>query len=280
MTDITDAYEIHAPIAAAIPLVVDSPHSWRTPPPDFGTSADEEDLLTSWDAWVDEMFSAAPIVGGTLLAARFPRFYLDANRARDDIDPELLASPWPEPLNPSAKSAAGMGVIRRLALPDRPVYDRLLPVSEVQHRLATYYDPYHNALSGLINAAHERFGKVLHLDCHSMKSVGNAMNDDAGRPRPDIVVSDRNNTTADPELTRAIGDLFGQRGYAVGINDPYKGAELISLYSDPLKDRHSIQIELNRRLYMDEKNFTKNPEPFRQLQSDINGVLSDLANAL
>jgi N-formylglutamate amidohydrolase len=37
----------------------------------------------------------------------------------------------------------------------------------------------------------------------------------------------------------------------VAINRPFKGAELVAAYSNPARGRHSLQIEINRRLYMD-----------------------------
>jgi N-formylglutamate deformylase len=41
-------------------------------------------------------------------------------------------------------------------------------------------------------------------------------------------------------------------GYTVKVNDPYKGVELVRAYSDPARGRHSLQLEINKRLYMDE----------------------------
>jgi N-formylglutamate deformylase len=273
------AYMIEGPVPPTIPLVVDSPHSWRHYPNDFHPVARKEDLLTSWDAYVDELFGATPSLGGVLLSARFPRFYIDANRRRDDIDPDLLSEPWPEPVAPTGKSAAGMGLLRRLALPDVPVYGRPLTVAELRRRIEQCYDPYVAALEALIDITADRFGHVMHLDCHSMKSRGNTMNTDAGRIRPDVVVSDQDGYTADSELTRYLAGLIADLGYRVAINDPYKGGDLVVRTGRPVANRHSIQIEINRALYMDEASFQKSTQ-FDKVRSDLAQVIERLGASL
>ena len=265
---------------AATPIVFDSPHSFRDWPRDgTPTIAPEEALLTSWDAWIDELWAEASAGKAPTLAAGFHRAYIDANRARDDIDPELLDSAWPEPLQPTSKSRAGMGLIRRFALPEVPLYDQLLSVDDVRSRLVDCYDPYHAALSRLVDAAHARFGLSCHIDCHSMKSIGNTMNKDSGRPRQDIVVSDLDGTSASPVLVRWFASNFEGLGYRVQVNDPYRGAELIRRHGDPSHGRHSVQVEINRALYMDERRFIRN-DGYGTLASNLATFVGRLAKAL
>jgi N-formylglutamate deformylase len=250
------------------PVVVDSPHSWGAWPDDVPTIASAEDLATSWDAFVDELWLTAVQFKAPLLAAKFHRAYLDANRARDDIDPSLLAETWPEPLRPTDKTQKGFGLIRKLILPSKPIYAAPLCISEVRQRIETCYDPYHHQLAQLIDRTHQQFGQCLHLNCHSMKSTGNAMNDDNGKPRPDIVISDHDGLTSSSDVTQHAAEIFRSLGYQVGINNPYKGAELIRKYANPAKGRYSLQIELNRALYMHEDRFVKN-ESFGKVAQDL-----------
>ncbi|WP_211442743.1 N-formylglutamate amidohydrolase [Collimonas humicola] len=264
-----------------IPLIFDSPHSSRFCPPDMRAIAPEAALMSGWDAYVDELWSGAPQSGATLLAAGVHRSYIDFNRARGDIDPELLAQPWPQPIQVSEKSKAGMGLIRRYALPGVPMYARKLSVAEVQQRIEHYYDPYHAQLKQLIDSAHARFGQVWHIDCHSMKSVGNAMNIDNGARRPDFVLGDRDGSAADPAFTQWVAQQLQALGYAVKINDPYRGAELVRAYSDPQRGRHSMQIEINRALYMNEQSLERSAgfatlqEHLTQLAGAMSRYISD-----
>ncbi|MCR9071298.1 MAG: N-formylglutamate amidohydrolase [Alphaproteobacteria bacterium] len=265
------------PRGAPIPLVVDSPHNGTDWPDDFDHIVTEAELMTSVDRFVDELFAHAPAVGATLIAAQFPRAYIDANRAEDDLDLALIEGDWPLPVNPGEKTEFGMGVVRRYILKGRPIYGRRLTVDEVMRRLETYHRPYHAAVSEAIGDAHQRFGVAFHLDCHSMKPVGNAMNVDAGAPRPDVVLSDREGVTCDRAFIETAASLLGDRGYRVGINHPYKGAELVARHSDPAAGRHSLQIELNRALYMDVETFEKSAG-FDTLKADLDGFLEDLAD--
>lgn len=222
-------------------------------PSDFVPAAGREAILTTWDAWVDDLWSGVTGAGMTLLSASFPRAYIDANRDVRDIDADLLDGPWPEVLEPSDYTRRGMGLIRRFALPGVPMYaDRLSP-DAVAHRIRGFYRPYRDKLAGLVTSLHTRFGQCCHLNVHSMKSRGNAMNTDGGRPRPQIVVSDRRGSTADPALTGWIAGWFRDRGLAVGINEPYQGGDIVASTGRPAAGVHSVQIEFSRSLYMDEE---------------------------
>lgn len=258
-----------------IPLVVDSPHSSPVMPCGAGCIAPREALMSSIDAYVDELWCYVPEVGGQLLCAEFHRAFIDVNRSALDIDPRMLASAWPTLTQPSAKSQRGMGLIRRFALPGVPMYDRLLTVPEVQHRLRTFYVPYHDRLGLAMDQAGQQFPQVWHINCHSMKSVGNAMNEDDGERRPDFVISDADGTTADPADTAWVARWWRDAGYSVGINHPYKGGEIIRRFGKPAQRRHSIQIEINRRLYMDEKTFARTPG-FEGLTADVARFLVEM----
>jgi N-formylglutamate deformylase len=259
---------------ARIPLVVDSPHSGLAFPKAAGCMAPPDALLTSWDAYVDRLWAATPEVGGALMSATFHRAFIDANRDELDVDPELLGEAWAA-IRPTPYSARGMGLIRRWALPGVPMYDRPLAVADVKARIERYYRPYHDTLKGLLDEAWRQFGAVWHIDCHSMKSTGNAMNFDSGKPRPDVVVSDGEGTTADPAFTLWAARCWRDLGYRVGINDPYKGGGIVRRYGAPAHHRHSIQIEFNRKLYMKEESFEPN-EGMDKLQDDVRTFLIHL----
>jgi len=264
------------PKAEPLPLVVDSPHNGTHWPEDFDHIVTEAELMTSVDAFVDELFGHAPAVGGTLIAALFPRAYIDPNRAEDDLDEKLVDGAWPYPLNPGQKTEYGMGVVRRLILKGRPLYDRPLPVAAVQRRLSDFHAPYHAALEAAIGRAMAEHGAAYHINCHSMKPVGNAMNLDAGVPRPDFVVSDRNGETADSDFVSHVTTVLRDLGYRVQVNDPYKGAEIIRRHGDPAAGRHSLQIEINRALYLDGESFEKT-EGFADLKRSLDTLLAETA---
>lgn len=272
-----DVFRITRPQGTSLPLIFDSPHSGRDYPGDFDYVCSRPDLESAEDSFVDELFSAAPAHGAALLCALFPRSYIDVNRAEDDIDPGLLgergAEIYPHPINPSARSDAGIGLIRRLVKPGAPVYGRALTYAEIQKRIETYYRPYHDALQKLVDEAHYNFGQVWHVNCHSMPSASAKPRQplplNRGRSQTvDFVLGDRDGTTCAPEFTRAIRDYLRSLGYTVTVNDPFKGVELIARHSNPARGRHSLQIEINKALYMDESSGRKTPG-FEKLKTDI-----------
>jgi N-formylglutamate deformylase len=264
--------------AKSAPLVFDSPHSGTWYPPDFHFICDPHRLRRAEDTFVDELWEGAKRVGCGYLRAFFPRSYIDQNRALDDVDESLFDAAWPGSVSPGEKSQAGMGLIRRLSLPGEPIYDRKLSISEGKHRIEHYYKPYHAALAQLIDAAHARWGMVWHINCHSMKEYGNGMNVDAGRRRADFVLGDREGTTSGPELLETVRSFLMDKGYTVSLNDPYKGLELVRRHGRPAEGRHSLQVEINRALFLDEEPVLKTSD-FSALQADLTELVGVLAAA-
>lgn len=260
-----------------LPLVFDSPHSGTTYPEDFDYACDFATLEKAEDKYVDELFEAAPSFGGALLCADFPRSYIDVNRCERDIDMDLLEDIWPEEANTTARSHAGIGLIRRLVRPGLPLYGRPLKSAEIRARIETYYRPYHENLQRLIEDAHYSFGHVWHVNCHSMPSPESASSRVIPQKSPDFVLGDRDGTTCDIDFTHAMRDFLKGLGYSVAINDPYKGVELVQRYSSPATGRHSIQVEIARRLYMDESTYKKSSN-FIKMQSDIERLIQFCAD--
>ena len=256
------------------PVVFDSPHSGRDYPEDFGHAAPFALLRRAEDAFVDELLAEAPDHGVGLLSALFPRSYIDPNRHEADIDESLLAEPWPHGAEPSGRSERGLGLLRRLLSPQLPIYDRTLAVSEVENRIAGFYRPYHDELKAMLDAAYERFGAVWHVDWHSMKAMGRGRN---ARERADFVLGDLEGAACAKEFTALVGDSLAAMGYSVRLNDPFKGAELVARYSDPRRERHSLQIEINRKLYMDEASVSK-MAGFERLKDDLGRLTKAVAD--
>lgn len=270
-------YERRDPPADPAPLVYDSPHSGRNYPDDFDSALPRPALRHAEDAFVDELIADAPALGVAMLCALFPRAYIDPNRTEDDVDPALLAEPWPQPLSPGEKTRLGISLIRRVVTPDRPIYDRKLTTAEVEHRIARYHRPYLKALDRLVHDAHARHGRVWHVHWHSMKSRGNASTPDGpGTRRPDFVLGDLHGAGCAPELTDTVGTFLIHRGHTVAVNRPYAGAAIPERLADPARGIHCLQIEINRALYLDEATVEKSPD-FDDLRATIRDLTRHLA---
>ena len=260
-----------------IPLVFDSPHSGTVFPHGFTCNATDWQLLINQDVHVDELFAHVTGQGAGLLCALFPRAFIDPNRGALEIDPSMLAGPWPEPLVETRKTRAGMGVIRKYIVKGQLMHDRPLAVDEVRSWIESYHAPYHRVLAEMLDRAHARHGAVWHVNCHSTKSMGAAMNIDDGKRRADIILSDLDGKTSDAAFMDFVAWCFKDKGYSLSINYPFRGAELINRFGDPENDRHSIQIEINRALYLDEATYEKSAG-FDGLRRDLEEVSVAMAS--
>lgn len=266
----------HGPVGAPLPLVLDSPHSGERYPADFDHAPPRAEVRRAEDTHVARLWRCALSHGATLIEATFPRAYIDPNRSLDDLDPELLADAWDGPVVSSRKTEQGIGLVWRLARGGVPMYTRRLRAEEIRRRIDDFYLPYHAALAQELDAWHLRFGAVWHVDCHSMPAVGDVNADDPGRERADFVLGDRDGTTCAGEFTATVAHVLRDLGYRVAVNDPYKGVELVRRHGRPAARRHSLQIEINRRLYMDEETLVPNAG-YAALQSDLDRLMAVLA---
>jgi len=276
----TDVFRILPPRVDGVPLVFDSPHSGSIYPEGFGHRIDRMTLRRSEDAHVDEIFAGVTEHGGTLLHALFPRSFIDPNRNVDDIDVSMIAGGWPDPVNPTSKTLnRGVGLIWKDMKAFGPIYDRQLTQEEVANRIAGYWQPYHDALEQLLDDAHAAHGRVVHIDCHSMASMGDRTTEDGEVRRPDFVVSDRDGTTCARSLRDLVVGYLRDRGYSVAVNDPYKGFELVRRHGHPEDGRHSLQIEISRALYMDEATLSKLPGMLK-METEMQGLAAVLRSWL
>ena len=244
--------------AGSTPLVLDSPHSGTDYPQDFGHVCDLATLRRAEDTHVEKLYSFAPALGVAWVEAHFPRSYLDANRNVTEIDATMLSGAWPDELGEQnaavqSKLRLGKGLIWRMTDDGFPLYNRPLSVAEVQARIANCWQPYHAAVGSAIDAAHARHSYSIHINCHSMPAISSShATDFPGLVHADFVIGNRDNTTSSKELVLFIQEQLAQHGYSVEINHPYKGVELVRRYGKPEQHRHSVQLEINRKLYMDE----------------------------
>lgn len=270
---------VRGPAQAAIPLVLDSPHSGNAFPGDFDAIVSEAELREGEDCYVDELYAAAPELGAPLLAALWPRTYLDPNRHAGDVDLELIEGHWPGAYHPSGKARLGKALIWRTLEDGRPIYARKLMPEIVRRRIEGFHAPYHEKIKSLLDETHARFGRVYHINCHSMRAVAGKQSEDAGAVRADFVLGDRDGSSCEPRFTEFVRATLAGMGYRVKVNDPYKGVELVRAYSDPKAGRHSLQIEINKRLYMDEATLQKTAG-FASLQKNLSNLLTEIRSFL
>jgi N-formylglutamate amidohydrolase len=254
-TETVPPLDLRRPATRLLPLVVASPHSGSNYPADF-VAASRLDPLTlrrSEDAFVDEIFGAAPRLGAPLLAARFPRAYLDVNREAYELDPAMFADPLPDYVNArSPRVRMGLGTIARVVASGEEIYGGKLCFAEAEARIAALYRPYHAALHQLVEETAAVFGFCLVVDCHSMPSGAHGP---AGREAADIVLGDCHGAACAPQIVETARRHLTRRGFVVALNAPYAGGFTTGHYGRPRRGRHALQIEINRAIYMEERSY-------------------------
>jgi len=246
-------WRLRVPAAQTAPVVFASPHSGRDYPPEFLAESrlDFLRLRRSEDAFVDEMFAAAPDFGAPLLCARFPRAYVDVNREAYELDPAMFEDVLPDYVNTtSPRIAAGLGTIARIVADGEEIYQRALRFEEAKRRINSMYRPYHAALRRLLDQTVRRFGGCLLIDCHSMPS--GVVNGPSKGDKIDVVLGDCFGTTCAPAITDTVQKELQAMGFSVARNTPYAGGFTTRHYGRPKNGVHVLQIEFNRALYMDE----------------------------
>ena len=273
-----DAYVLTKPGVQTLPFVFASPHSGDDYDAEFLAQSrlDATAIRRSEDCFVHELFRDAPRLGAPLIRARFPRAYLDPNREPYELDPNMFNGPLPSFVNSrSARVSVGLGTIARVVSNGAEIYRRKLDFAEVEKRIDRLYFPYHAMIKQLLVATRAKFGAVVLVDCHSMPSMGTAIEGNSGRRRCDFVLGDRFGTSCDP----AILDLFEagltERGYSVARNDPYAGGFVTQNYGRPNSGIHALQIEINRGLYMDEASISRVPK-MATLTENLAEFMADL----
>jgi N-formylglutamate deformylase len=269
-------FEILEPEEYRSPVVFNSPHSGRIYPRAFLEAAklDLATLRRSEDSFVDELMSGVVPRGHPLVRVHFPRCYVDVNREPYELDPRMFDGRLPSFANTrSMRVAGGLGTVARVVGDAQEIYHHRIPIDDALRRIEGLYKPYHRALRRLLTKVHADFGTAMLVDCHSMPSNAGTKDD---RPRADVVIGDRYGTSCVPILSETVDEVFRERGYVVSRNKPYAGGFITEHYGNPAAGLHSVQIEINRALYMDERRFERSAG-FAGLAADLMALADRLA---
>jgi N-formylglutamate amidohydrolase len=259
-----------------LPFVFNSPHSGRVYPQAFlaASKLDSMTLRRSEDSYVEELFGFVADLGAPLLFAHFPRAFLDVNREPYELDPALFREGLPHYANTqSVRVVGGLGTIARIVSEADEIYREPLSIGAALERITRLYEPYHATLKALLAEAKEQFGFAVLIDCHSMPSSPMA---DQGVGRPDFVLGDRFGTSCSPDLIRLASGQLKALGHVVVLNKPYAGGFITEHYGRPHEGIHTLQVEINRALYMDEASFEKSGA-FDRLRADLERMVKTTA---
>ncbi len=262
------------------PVVLSSPHSGRDFPSEFlaNSKLSEDELRSSEDSFVTEIVRQASDAGIPLLSMNIPRTFVDVNRDKIEIDEQMYFN---APQNPNSSGSrrcrVGLGVIHRIVSQSKNIYDGLISYDEAMERIKNVYDPYHKRLKQLVDKCVRKFGLCVLIDCHSMPSmICNIMNE----TRPlDFCLCTLFDESCPTQISENLSRELEKKDYRVEFNRPYAGAYIAFNYCQPRKNIFTIQLEINRSLYMNENVFQKNAN-FQKVSNDVSQAIIRLAKIL
>ena len=253
-----------------IPFFVTMPHSGERVPPlcDWLEQLPETVLMCDIDRYIDVLYEPAlEKLKITSHKTEWHRYAVDLNRIPSDVDEtSVIGSKNP----PGTFNRGFHWSVTTLGDPLMPN-----PISLKQHEelKQMIYDPFHQAVQGIFkNFKSTGHQNIFHLDAHSMPSRGTKMHKDPGEKRADIVVSDFLGKSCNIKFRDLVIAAYAAAGFKVGYNWPYVGGRLTEQYGQPLQGQHTIQVELNRELYMNEAT--------KKLNDSHKNVQIKIANAL
>jgi N-formylglutamate amidohydrolase len=264
-------FEVRESSAGETPVIVEVPHAglWLDAESANWTIAPARSIARDADLYVDELFEGATDHGATLLCARVSRYVVDLNRSEHDFDGSAVVG--------GGSNDRPRGVIWRLSSDGLPVLRDAVPMAEHERRMSTFYRPYHQALRDLIDRKRAQFGFAVVLCAHSMPSPRRR-----GRAMPqriaDIVPGTRGRTSAADMWIDAVENIASENGWRVEHDVPYRGGFTTGHYGHPARGVHVVQVEIARRLYMDEDSLARNAEGFAQVTSFANDLVTRTAD--
>lgn len=183
-----------------------------------------------------------------IIIAQCSRAVVDLNRSRNAIDNSMFTQVFEhEPVSEKQMIKYGLGVFPNKIF-GKTILKSPLPFSYAIHMLEHYYDPFHKSLNKQIMYLNNTFGFCYHIDLHTMPSKA-LLN---FKKEPDIVLGDNFGKSCSIELINYFQNVFQENGFTVEVNNPYAGGFITRNYGNPSKGVHTIQIEINRKIYMDE----------------------------
>ena len=249
------------------PLFVTIPHSGRKIPAtaDWLNALPLKVLYCDVDAFVDELYQPA-LRKFHLTALVFPwhRYAVDANRLPTDRTSRTVEGSQASPVLKAPTEIHWHETTRG---------DRLIkkPLSQKQHKqlMDRYYHPFHHKIREEFQKRKAGEGKpVFHLDLHSMPSRGRALHRDPGQTRAQVVIGNREGASAEDSFTERVLSAYGKAGFETALNRPYRGGRITEIYGKPERGQNTLQVELNRSLYMDEETGQKSPA-FGKIQKQL-----------
>ena len=234
---------VHEP-RGPLPVLLSVPHSGRDYPDWLieSAAAGKAALATLEDPLVDRLVWRALKRGCGAVIARAPRAAVDCNRGEDEVDPSVVDGARRGRV--TARARGGLGIVPARTQQHGYLWRRPITPGQLGERLDQAHRPYHEAIDELLSLLLDRFGCALLIDCHSMPPPPAGV--------PPVVFGDRRGRTAAPWMSIEALEAARRCGFDAALNEPFAGGPVIERHARPAFGVHALQLEIDRRCYLDE----------------------------
>lgn len=220
------------------PLIISIPHLGRHVPDELREEyTPEAGLLEDTDWHLDKLYAFASELDATVIAATVSRYVIDLNRpaSGESLYPGMVTTS----LCPT-ETFRGAPIYRPGCEP---------PAAEVARRVATYWNPYHQALKEQIARLRAEHPQILLWEAHSIASV---------LPRlfsgklPDFNFGTSDGQSCSASVIAGAVDAVRGSPWSWVVNGRFKGGFITRRYGAPAAGVHAVQLEMCQSLYMEE----------------------------
>ena len=221
------------------PLIVSFPHTGTNIPPEI-----EARCVSPWlarkdaDWWIDQLYGEiVRELGASIVRTAISRTVIDVNR-----DPSGVS------LYPGQNTTE---LVPTTTFDGEPLWKpgQVPDAAEIAHRRATYFAPYHAALSTEIARLRAIHPRVVLYDCHSIRSV---ISHQFEGELPVMNIGTNSGAACAPKLHDAIAGIAEASDFSYVVNGRFKGGYITRHYGNPGQGVHGVQMELACRGYMHE----------------------------
>ncbi|VAW12124.1 N-formylglutamate deformylase [hydrothermal vent metagenome] len=262
-------FKLKEPKDILTPIVISIPHSGTKFPSEIKTHYKKRMRrhLDDTDWFVHRLYEFAPSLGITIIKANLSRWVIDLNRDPDNVplynDDRLITS------NTPITDFFGNNIYKSKELEPNS--------TEIKRRQATYYWPYYKQIESLLDERKKQFGKVLLWDAHSIRhKVGTIQK----KPFPDMILGNNDEKTAHPKLINTALKELRSKEFKVNQNTPFKGGHITRYFGKPENNIHTLQLEMNKILYMDDNEITYNASRAKKVQKVLRNTLESLIETM
>jgi N-formylglutamate deformylase len=266
---VKSVFNITHPTKSEIPILISVPHCGTFFPPELKDQYKPEliQVPDDTDWFVDRLYDFAPALGITMVTANYNRWVIDLNR-----------DPQSKPLYSDGHVITGLCPTTNFF--GEPIYkneQKEISSIEIENRVTQYYEPYHQRIEKELARLHQKFGKVLLWDCHSIRQFVPSIHADKF---PDLILGDADGTSASSALIATAIDSLQNSGYSFSHNHPFKGGYITRHYGKPEVNRHALQLEMSKINYMDDDEINFNLARAKEMQSTLKKVFRNLIGEL